>query len=322
MLEVLIIGAGPSGLYAAFLAGLRNLKAAVIESSQEAGGQLTAVYKDKYIYDIPGFAKITAKDYIDGQVEQYNRFKDTLPIYYNEEAIDIQKMNDYFVVRTTTMTIETKFVLIAHGGGGFVPQKLKTDQHYDNILYFIKDLNQFNGKKVVVLGGGDSALDWAIDISEHAKDVTLIHRRDEFRALQSSVDTFKSKGHILTPYMIDEVEGQDGIAKKLQLKHAKTHEKLTIVSDYILVNYGFVLTKSRLEAWGIEGDKGLIKVDYTMQTSIPGIYAAGNGIDYPGKVKLISTGQGEAATAIQSITTLLYPEKTRRFEHSTTLIKD
>jgi thioredoxin reductase (NADPH) len=322
MLEVLIIGAGPSGLYAAFLAGLRNLKAAVIESSQEAGGQLTAVYKDKYIYDIPGFPKITAKDYIDGQVEQYNRFKDTLPIYYNEEAIDIQKMNDYFVVRTTTMTIETKFVLIAHGGGGFVPQKLKTDQHYDNILYFIKDLNQFNGKKVVVLGGGDSALDWAIDISEHAKDVTLIHRRDEFRALQSSVDTFKSKGHILTPYMIDEVEGQDGIAKKLQLKHAKTHEKLTIVSDYILVNYGFVLTKSRLEAWGIEGDKGLIKVDYTMQTSIPGIYAAGNGIDYPGKVKLISTGQGEAATAIQSITTLLYPEKTRRFEHSTTLIKD
>jgi len=322
MLEVLIIGAGPSGLYAAFLAGLRNLKAAVIESSQEAGGQLTAVYKDKYIYDIPGFPKITAKDYIDGQVEQYNRFKDTLPIYYNEEAIDIKKVADYFVVTTTSMTIETKFVLIAHGGGGFVPQKLKTDQHYDNILYFIKDLNQFNGKKVVVLGGGDSALDWAIDISEHAKDVTLIHRRDEFRALQSSVDTFKSKGHMLTPYMIDEIEGQDGIAKALHLKHSKTHEKITIESDYILVNYGFVLTKSRLEEWGIEGEKGLIKVDYTMQTSMPGIYAAGNGIDYPGKVKLISTGQGEAATAIQSITTCLYPEKTRRFEHSTTLIKD
>lgn len=322
MLEVLIIGAGPSGLYAAFLAGLRNLKAAVIESSQEAGGQLTAVYKDKYIYDIPGFPKITAKDYIEGQVEQYNRFKDTLPIYYNEEAVDIKRMDDHFVVTTTTMRIETKFVLIAHGGGGFVPQKLKTDQHFENILYFIKDISQFNGKKVIVLGGGDSALDWAIDLSEHASDVTLIHRRDEFRALQSSVDTFKSKGHILTPYMIDEVEGQDGIATKLHLKHAKTHEKISVDVDYILVNYGFVLTKSRLDEWGIHGEKGLIKVDYTMQTNIPGIYAAGNGIDYPGKVKLISTGQGEAATAIQSITTLLYPEKTRRFEHSTTLIKD
>src|SRR5690606_28569851 len=135
-------------------------------------------------------------------------------------------MDDHFVVTTTTMRIETKFVLIAHGGGGFVPQKLKTDQHFDNILYFIKDLSQFNGKKVIVLGGGDSALDWAIDLSEHSSDVTLIHRRDEFRALQSSVDTFKSKGHILTPYMIDEVEGQDNIATKLHLKHARTHEKI------------------------------------------------------------------------------------------------
>lgn len=322
MLEVLIIGAGPTGLYAAFLAGLRNLNAAVIESSGEPGGQLTAVYKDKFIYDIPGFPKISAKDYIDGQVIQYERFKSSLPIYYNEEAIDITKVDDYFIVKTTTKTIETKFVLIAHGGGGFVPQKLKIDQHFDNILYYIKDLNQFKDKKIVVLGGGDSALDWAIDLSEYSKDVTLVHRRDEFRALQSSVDLFNEKGTILTPYMVDTVEGVDTQAGTLVLKHAKTHEKMTLDTDYIVVNYGFVLTKSKLEEWGLEGEKGLIKVDYTMQTNLPGIYAAGNGIDYPGKVKLISTGQGEAATAIQSITTLLYPEKTRRFEHSTTLIKD
>ena len=322
MLEVLIIGAGPTGLYAAFLAGLRNLKAAVIESSAEPGGQLTAVYKDKYIYDIPGFPKITAKDYIDGQVLQYERFKSELPIYYNEEAIDIKKHDDHFIVTTTTKTIETKFVLIAHGGGGFVPQKLKIDEHYDNILYFIKDLNQFKDKKIVVLGGGDSALDWAIDLSEYSKDVTLVHRRDEFRALQSSVDHFREKGTILTPYIVDTVEGNEKLAQTLVLKHAKTHEKLNLDADYIVVNYGFVLTKSRLDEWGIEGEKGLIKVDYTMKTSLDGIYAAGNGIDYTGKVKLISTGQGEAATAIQSITTLLYPEKTRKFEHSTALIKD
>lgn len=322
MLEVLIIGAGPTGLYAAFLAGLRNLKAAVIESSAEAGGQLTAVYKDKFIYDLPGFPKISAKDYIDGQILQYERFKEDIPIYYNEEAIDIKKIKDYFEVTTTTKVIKTKFVLIAHGGGGFVPQKLRIDQHFDNILYFIKDLNIFKDKKVVVLGGGDSALDWACDISDYTSDVILIHRRDEFRALQSTVDLFKSKGTILTPYLIDDIEGEDNIAKRIVLKHTKTHEISHIDADYIFVNYGFILTKSRLDAWGIDGEKGLINVDSFMETNIKGIYAAGNGVAYPGKVKLISTGQGEAATAIQSITTILYPEKTRRFEHSTTLIKD
>ena len=322
MLEVLIIGAGPTGLYAAFLAGLRNLKAAVIESSAEAGGQLTAVYKDKFIYDLPGFPKISAKDYIDGQILQYERFKEEIPIYYNEEAIDIKKIEDYFEVTTTTKVIKTKFVLIAHGGGGFVPQKLRIDQHFDNILYFIKDLNIFKDKKVVVLGGGDSALDWACAISDHTSNVTLIHRRDEFRALQSTVDLFKSKGTILTPYLIDDIEGEDNIAKRIVLKHTKTHEISYIDADYIFVNYGFVLTRSRLDEWGIESEKGLINVDSFMETNIKGIYAAGNGVAYPGKVKLISTGQGEAATAIQSITTILYPEKTRRFEHSTTLIKD
>ncbi|WP_025725274.1 NAD(P)/FAD-dependent oxidoreductase [Acholeplasma granularum] len=322
MLEVLIIGAGPTGLYAAFLAGLRNLKSAIIESSGEVGGQLTAVYKDKFIYDIPGFPKVKAKDYIDGLVLQYERFKNEIPIYYNEEAIDIKRNDDHFIVTTSTKKIETKFILIAHGGGGFVPQKLKVENHYDNVLYFINDLSKFKNKNIVVLGGGDSALDWATDISEYTNNVTLIHRRDEFRALQSTVDEFKTKGKILTPYIVEDLIGESNLASKLVLKHAKTHEKLIIEADYIIVNYGFVLTKSRLTEWEIEGEKGLINVDYTMETNQKGIYAAGNGINYPGKVKLISTGQGEAATAIQSITTLLYPEKTRKFEHSSTLIKE
>lgn len=322
MLDLLIIGAGPTGLYGAFLAGLRKLNAAVIESSGESGGQLTAVYKDKHIYDIPGFPKITAKDYIDGQMKQYERFKKEVPIYYHQEALLIVKKDDYFVVTTNQTVFETKFVIIAHGGGGFVPQKLKLDKTFDNIIYFMQDLNTYKGKKMVVLGGGDSALDWALDLLDHTPDITLVHRRDEFRALEATVEAFKQKGHILTPYIVSDVLGDGNTAHKIVLKHAKTHEEIQIDCDYIVVNYGFVLSKSKLEEWGLTGEKGLIHVDSTMKTSVDGIYAAGNGIDYPGKIKLISTGQGEIATAVQSITNLLFPDKSKNFEHSTTLIKD
>lgn len=322
MLEVLIIGAGPTGLYAAFLAGLRKLKAAVIESSGDAGGQLTAVYKDKFIYDIPGFPKVTAADYIKDQLIQYQRFEKEIPIHYGCEALDIIKHNDYFEVITAKQTFETKNVLIAHGGGGFVPQKLRIEKEFDNVLYFVKDLKQFENKKVAVLGGGDSALDWAVSVADFAKEVTLVHRRNEFRALPSTVEEFTQKGHIVTPYIVEDVTGDDLTAKELHLKHGQTGEKKSIDVDYILVNYGFLLSKSKLEEWGLEGDRGLINVDYMMETNVKGIYAAGNGVSYPGKVRLISTGQGEAATAIQSITTSLYPERTKHFEHSTTLIKE
>ncbi len=322
MLDVLIIGAGPTGLYAAFLAGLRKLNAAVIESSSEPGGQLTAVYKDKFIYDIPGFPKVTAQDYIKEQVKQFSRFSNDIPIYYDAEALDIIYRETYYDVVTKHQTIQTKTILIAHGGGGFVPQKLKIDQEFDNILYFVKDLKVFKDKKVAVLGGGDSALDWAVSIAEETNDVTLIHRRNEFRALPTTVDEFKQKGHILTPYVVSRVEGEGNLAKVLVLKHVQTQEELNIQVDYILVNYGFLLSKSKLEQWGITGEKGLIQVDYTMKTNLDGIYAAGNGVAYPGKVKLISTGQGEAATAIQSITNKLYPERENNFEHSSSIIKE
>src|SRR5690606_28195926 len=321
MLEVLIIGAGPTGLYAAFLAGLRKLNAAVIESSGEPGGQLTAVYKDKIIYDIPGFPKVVAKTYIDEQVKQLERFKSEVPIYYGEEAIDIIKKDDYFIVKTEKSVYETKNVLIAHGGGGFVPQRLKVDKHFSNILYFVNDLNIFKDKKVAVLGGGDSALDWAVSVAAYTKDVTLVHRRNEFRALPTTVDDFKSLGTILTPYLIENVLGNE-LAEELVIKHVQTGEVTNLPVDYILVNYGFLLSKSRLEEWGIKGEKGLIEVDYTMQTNVPGIYAAGNGVSYPGKVRLISTGQGEAATAIQGIATKLYPERHKHLEHSTSIIKE
>lgn len=322
MLDVLIIGAGPTGLYAAFMAGLRKLNAAVIESNHEAGGQLTAVYKEKFIYDIPGFYKISAEDYTKEQLKQFARFKDEISIHYGEEAIDIEKIDQGFKVTTTNKVIETKYILIAHGGGGFVPQKLKVSKDYNNILYFVKDLEQFRDKKVLVLGGGDSAFDWALAILKYTSDVTLVHRRDEFRAIPLTVELFRSKGKILTPYTVLDAIGDGNIAKGLKLKHAKDGSELILEADYIVVNYGFVLSKSRLDDWKLDGEKGLIFVDSQMRTSQPGIYAAGNGVDYPGKVKLISTGQGEAAIAIQSIYNELHPEALNKFEHSSSLIND
>lgn len=321
MLEVLIIGAGPTGLYAAFLAGLRKLNAAVIESAGEAGGQLTAVYKDKFIYDIPGFPKVTALDYVKEQIKQMERFTNDIPFYYGNEALEVTRKEDHFEVVTNQQTFLTKNILIAHGGGGFVPQKLKLDKEYDNVLYFVKDLTIFNGKKVAVLGGGDSALDWAVSIADNGADVTLIHRRNEFRALPTTVEEFKEKGTILTPLLVEGVIGEDLTAKKLVLKHAETKELSELDVDYIVVNYGFVLSKSKLAEWGIEGEKGLINVDSRMQSSVRGIYAAGNGVNYIGKVKLISVGQGEAAIAINAIANDLYPERNNS-EHSSSLIKE
>lgn len=322
MLELLIIGAGPTGLYAAFLAGLRRLESAMIESLPEAGGQLIAVYKEKAIYDIPGFPKITAEDYVKEAYKQYQRFEKQIPIYYNQEALEINKKADYYEVVTNGHIFLTQTILIAHGGGSFIPQRIKTDKPYNNILYFIENIEQYRHKKMVVLGGGDSALDWATSLLEVTSDVTIIHRRTAFRALASSVEEFREKGgKILTPHVIDAYEGDISL-KALVLKNTETQEMIKIDTDYVVVNYGFLLSKSKLDDWGIAGEKGLIKVDTTMKTNLNGIYAAGNGVAYPGKVKLISTGLGEAATAIGAIADLLYPERSTNTEHSSSLITE
>lgn len=323
MLELLIVGAGPVGLYSAFLAGLRKLKTAVIESLPYAGGQPINLYKDKPIYDAPGFYKIKASDYIAECFKQYQRYEKEIPIHYNQEVLDIKKMDDHYEVQTTSKVFLTKTILIAHGGGSFSPMKLEVENsHLKGVIYHINDINDYKNEKIVVLGGGDSAVDWALELKGITAEVYLVHRRDQFRAHQDTLEQYQdSNGNVLTPYVVSKVLGENEVTA-IELEHVKTKEKMVIETNNILVNYGLLASRSKLDDWGIAGEKGMIFVDSSMKTNLPGIYAAGNGVTYPGKAKMIVTGMGEAATAVGAISEFLYPERTTNTQHSSSLIEE
>jgi len=317
MNELIIIGAGPVGLYAAFLAGLRNLKTIVLESNHEVGGRLVSNYSNKFIYDIAGIPAITAGDYIKQAYQQYSRFVESIPIYLDNEVLDIKKLDDHYEIITNQGHYQTKTVLITHGGGGFVPIRL-TDKIYENVYYTTPDLSIFKDQKTLIFGGGDSAFDCANELLKVTSDVTIVHRRQEFRALAGSVTNFINQGgKVLTPYVAQDFVGGK-VLEKIKLRNVTDHSECEVLCDKVVVNFGFSLTNPKLEQWHIFGEKGLIKVNTTMQTNQIGIYAAGDGVTYPGKVKLIATGVGEAATAINSVVNLLYPE--RQLVHSSTIL--
>ena len=323
MLELLIIGAGPVGLYSAFLAGLRKLDTAVVESLPYVGGQPINLYKDKPIYDAPGFYKIKASDYIEQLYKQYQRYEKEIPIYFNQEALEIKKRDDYYEVHTDKQIFLTKTVLITHGGGSFTPMKLEVENSdLKGVIYHVNDINDYKNEKMVVLGGGDSAVDWALELKKITAEVYLVHRREQFRAHQDTLEQYiDSNGNVITPYVVTKVLGDKEVTG-IELEHVKTKEKMIIETKHILVNYGVLASRSKLEDWGINGSKGLIEVDSSMRTNLEGIYAAGNGVTYQGKAKMIVTGLGEAATAIGAISEYLYPERTTNTQHSSTLIEE
>ncbi|CCV64664.1 Pyridine nucleotide-disulfide oxidoreductase [Alteracholeplasma palmae J233] len=323
MLELLIIGAGPTGLYAAFLAGLRKLDAAVIESLPYMGGQPINLYKDKPIYDAPGFYKIKAEDYVKECIKQYKRFEKEVPVYLNQEALEVKRVNDYYEVTTNQQVFQTKTILIAHGGGSFTPMPLDVENsHLEGVIYHIDNLEDHKDKEIVVLGGGDSAVDWALELKSITENVHLVHRRDAFRAHQDTLDQYlKLNGKTHTPYVVKRVLGDKKVTG-IELEDVKTKELLIMPAHTILVNYGLLGSKSKLEDWGIEGIKGLIYVNSKMETNLEGIYAAGNGVFYEGKAKMIVTGMGEAATAIGVISEYLHPERTTNTQHSSSIITE
>ncbi|WP_261130458.1 NAD(P)/FAD-dependent oxidoreductase [Bacillus sp. Marseille-Q3570] len=321
--DVTIIGGGPTGLFTAFYGGMRQLKVKIIESMPQLGGQLSALYPEKYIYDVAGFPKVLAQDLVDNLKEQAFQFNPSVAL---EQSVQkVERMDDNNFKLTTDKEVHySKAVIITAGVGAFQPRRLEHDnaKSYEgkNLHYFVNDLNAFAGQKVVVCGGGDSAVDWANMLEPIAQEVTLTHRRDKFRAHEHSVEQLmNSKVQIKTPYQIKDIIGDDNRVNKVVLKENKGDNEEVIECDSLIVNYGFISSLGPIKEWGLEIHKNSIMVNSRMETNVPGIYAAGDICTYDGKVKLIATGFGEAPTAINNAKAYIDPNAKVQPMHSTSL---
>jgi len=322
MTDIAIIGGGPAGMFAAFYAGMRQASVKVIESMPQLGGQLAALYPEKYIYDVAGFPKVTAQELVDRLKEQMKLFP--IDVRLEEKVLKLEKKEErLFELTTDKGTHYAKAVIITAGVGAFEPRRLDLPEaaafEKKNLHYFVSDLNRFAGQDVLVCGGGDSAVDWSLMLEPIARQVTLVHRRDKFRAHEHSVEQLmKSKVNIITPVEVAKLNGTDRI-ESVTLKHAKSGETQEVKVDAVIVNYGFVSSLGPIAEWGLEIDGGSIVVDTRMETSIPGIFAAGDITTYPGKLKLIAVGFGEAPTAVNNAKVYIDPNARLSPGHSSNM---
>jgi len=326
--DILIIGAGPTGLFAVFEAGLLKLKCHLIDALPQAGGQCSEIYPKKPIYDIPGFPEVLAGDLVTNLMEQIKPFQPGFTL--GERAETIEKLEDgTFVVTTNKGTKHhAPIVAIAGGLGSFEPRKPLLEnlaQFEDNgVAYIIKDPEVYRNKNVVIAGGGDSALDWSIFLADIAAKVTLVHRRNEFRGALDSVEKvqeLKNQGKInlITPAEIIELKGNDTLSSVVIKKSGDTKEEITLAVDNFIPLFGLSPKLGPIADWGLEIEKNAIKVDNTLdyQTNIPGIYAIGDVNTYPGKLKLILCGFHEATLMCQSAYQRIFPDKKYVMKYTT-----
>ncbi len=321
--DITIIGGGPIGLFTAFYGGMRQATVKIIESLPQLGGQLSALYPEKYIYDVAGFPKVRAGELINNLKEQMAKFEPTTALEQSVEKLE--KQADGIFKLTTNKEIHySKSVIITAGNGAFQPRRLElesaTQYEGKNLHYFIDDLNQFAGKKVVVFGGGDSAVDWALMLEPIAEKVTIVHRRDKFRAHEHSVENLNnSKVDIKTPYVPSELVGNEQGITQVILEGVNDKEKVSIDVDAVICNYGFVSSLGPIKEWGLEIEKNSIVVNSKMETNIPGVYSAGDICTYDGKVKLIACGFGEAPTAVNHAKSFIDPKAKIQPLHSSSM---
>ncbi len=321
LFDITIIGAGPTGLFSAFYAGLRQMKVKVIESLPQLGGQLGTLYPEKEIFDVAGFPHIKAKELVRKLVEQADHFHPE--IVTDEKVTTLDKRDDgIFALGTESGTVHlSRTVLITAGVGAFSPRPLKVesaDAYVDkNLHYYVSDLQQFAGKKVVILGGGDSAVDWATTLAPIASEVSIIHRRDQFRAHETSVEQMKDASvRIFTPFTAQAIVGNGERIEKLVIGEVRGSRRETLPLDELIVNYGFVSALGPIKDWGLSLERNAIVVNSKQETSIAGVYAAGDIASYPGKVKLIATGFGEAPTAVNNAKHYIDPDSRTQPMHS------
>ena len=322
--DIIIIGAGPTGLFTVFEAGLLGLKCHIIDSLVKPGGQCSEIYPNKPIYDIPAYPEIMAGDLIHKLLEQIKPFD---PGYtMGESAVKLKKSDGEFIVTTDKNTkIEGKVVAIAGGLGNFEPRKPNLeniDKYEENgLLYKIINKDDFQDKNVIISGGGDSALDWTLELSKIAKKVTLIHRRNEFRGAVESVkqiQKLKDKNivDVITPAQLVAINGRDKV-ESIDLK--VNEEIVTIETDFIIPLYGLIPKMNIFKDWGLNIEKNAISVNNALDysTNIKGIYAIGDINHYPGKLKLILSGFHEAAVMCHSAYNYINPDKKNILKYTT-----
>jgi thioredoxin reductase (NADPH) len=322
--DVLIIGAGPTGLFCAHQLGLIGLKSEIVDNLDKAGGQCIELYPDKPIYDIPAVPECTGEELTKNLLKQIKPFN--VKFHLNERVEIVKKENQNWYVKTNNNTeFSVSSIIIAGGVGSFEPRKfpLQDIEKFENksLFYSIKDKNIFRDKTISIFGGGDSALDWAIELSQNSK-INLIHRRDGFSGAQASVDKVKElekagKINLFTQYQINSIKGEDSI-ETVSIKHDEGEIK-ELKTDYVLGFFGLIMQLGPILDWGLNLNKKTIEVDTEkFETNQPGIFAIGDICNYPGKLKLILSGFHEGALAARGCFKYARPDEKLRFEFTTT----
>jgi thioredoxin reductase len=309
--DLVVIGGGPVGLYAAYYAGFRGLSTAIIDSLPEPGGQVSAMYPEKPIYDIAGFPAVKGRDLVAGLVEQVARFEPTYLL--NQRAKNLTRHDDgtIEIVTDEGTEVRARSAVISGGIGTFTPRPLPAGNEWlgRGLSFFVPSLQAHSGQDVIVVGGGDSACDWALSLEPIASSVTLVHRRAAFRAHAHTVEELHaSTVQVVTDAEVTKVFGGESIdTVEITAKDGATD---TLPAQAVIAALGFTANLGPIREWGIDivGNR-YIPVDTTMATNVPGVYAAGDITDYRGKVRLIAVGFGEAAIAINNVAVLLNPDE-------------
>jgi thioredoxin reductase (NADPH) len=322
--DLTIIGAGPTGLFAAYYAGFRGLSVRIVDSQPDLGGQITALYPDKYIYDVAGFPKVLGKDLVANLVEQAMQYEPA--VLLNEEIRSLEHLADRTLrLVTGSGTYLTRAALITAGIGAFAPKtygRPEIDRYAGRGLHYaVRQKSAFADRRLLIAGGGDSAVDWALNLAPLARSITLIHRRDQFRAHADSLR--KLAAAPVDVRVFHELRALNGNAhvEEAVIVNTKTKEETVLAVDAVLAFLGLVSNLGAIATWGLVLDGDAIVVDTRMATNLPGVYAAGDIVTYPGKLKLIATGFGEAATAVNNAAQYLDPSAALFPGHSSTVME-
>ena len=328
--DITIIGGGPTGLFGAFYAGMRGASCRIIDALPALGGQLLALYPEKFIFDVAGFRQVLAKDLVKEMAEQALQFG--CEVRLDEVVTGLSRVDEaggigHFVLETDRDAYPTRTILIAAGIGAFEPRKLAADgaEQWEGrgLDYKVLEPRALAGKRVLIVGGGDSAFDWVVNLEGIAESITLIHRRDGFRAHMATVrqvERMQRQGRctVRTFTEIKDIHGGDRV-ERVTLVDTKTRAEETLPFDAVLPQLGFHSDLGAIKEWGLDTDKADIKVDRVMGTNVPGIYAAGDIASYEGKLKLIATGVAEACTAVNNAVHYIDPKRKVNPGHSSEL---